>query len=182
MADERGDCDFGEAKVVRDTGEAVAQDVRRHTSEWRVLENLLPMVGEAAKGIVLAVAREDVGILPILAPFLEILDHWQPNRSGRRALLAINQPQATALRIGFRPHQLDHFRTPAAGQGDLANDVDRHGILFNLGGLLQHLAQSAIFGFREATVPHVVLRFAKAMRRIAVYDPGLDRIGEDATQ
>ena len=58
MTDQRGDGDLGEAEIVCDAGEAVTQDVRRYICQRRVPENLPPVIGESAKGVVLALAGE----------------------------------------------------------------------------------------------------------------------------
>lgn len=59
MPDQRGDRDLGETDIIGDAGEAVPQDMRRHVGQRTVPENLSPVVGEAAEGVVLALAGED---------------------------------------------------------------------------------------------------------------------------
>jgi hypothetical protein len=85
VADQRCERDLGEAEIVGDAGEAVAQDVRRNVGQRRVLEDLLPMIREAAEGVVLSLAREDIGARQALAALLEILDDGKPDGADDRS-------------------------------------------------------------------------------------------------
>src|SRR6266851_4735807 len=133
-------------------GKAVAQDVGSHVRERRVLEELLPMVGEAAERVVLALPREDVCAETVGAPSLQIFDGRQPNRTDGVTLLAVFQSQAACLGVGLRPFQADHFAAPAAGQRKLANDVHGRSVFLVLGAVAEHPTQNSILRLRQSTL------------------------------
>src|SRR6266851_4523400 len=74
---------------------------------------MLPMVREAAEGVVLTLPWEDVCADIVGAPSFKILDHRQPNGTDGFTLLTVLQPQAARLGVGLRPFQADHLAAPA---------------------------------------------------------------------
>src|SRR5690606_5666571 len=56
VAYQRGDRDLRETEIVRDAGEAVAQNVRRHISKRGTPEDFPPVVRETAERVVLTLA------------------------------------------------------------------------------------------------------------------------------
>src|SRR5229473_5371822 len=105
---------------------------------------MLPMVREAAEGVVLTLPWEDVCADIVGAPSFKILDHRQPNGTDGFTLLAVLQPQATRLGVGLRPFQADHLASPAAGQRKLANDVDGGSVFLLLGSVAEHPTKYSI--------------------------------------
>ena len=81
-----------------------------------------------------------------------------------------------------RPLEADHLAAAAAGQRDLANDVDRRGVFLVLGRFAQHLAERSILRFREAAIADIVLRLTDAVGWIVLDDAGFDSIGENAAE
>src|SRR6266478_7818587 len=77
--------------------------MRCHIRQRGVLEDMFPMVREAAKRVVLTLPREDVRADIVGAPSFEILDDRQPNGTDGFTLLTVFQPQAA--RLGVRLHE-----------------------------------------------------------------------------
>src|SRR4030081_2034923 len=96
------------------------------------------MVREAAKRVVIALPRENVSADIVGEPSFEIFDGRQPNGTDGFTLLTVLQPQAARLCVGLRPFQADHLASPAAGQGELANDVPGRSV-FLLGAVAERL-------------------------------------------
>src|SRR6266851_1649669 len=105
---------------------------------------MLPMVREAAEGVVLTLPWEDVCADIVGAPSFKILDHRQPNGTDGFTLLTVLQPQAARLGVGLRPFQADHLAAPAPRQRKLANDVDGGSVFLLLGSVAEHPTKYSI--------------------------------------
>ncbi len=115
MADQRSDRDLGEAKIIRDAGKAVPQDMRCHIPKRRVGQELLPALGEVAHRIVDALAGKDIGAGSRGPLAFQVLDHGQADRAHRRAFLAVDQAQAAAFDVELTPSEIDDLPASAAG-------------------------------------------------------------------
>src|SRR5713226_9736486 len=132
---------------------------------------MLPMVREAAEGVVLTLPWEDVCADIVGAPSFKILDHRQPNGTDGFTLLTVLQPQAARLGVGLRPLQTNHLATPAAGERNLADDVHDRGVFPLLGRVAEHPTQYSILRLRQSTLSYIVLWLADAMGRVALDNP-----------
>src|SRR5216684_8512816 len=131
---------------------------------------MLPMVREAAEGVVLTLPWEDVCADIVGAPSFKVLDDRQPNGTDGFTLLTVLQPQAACLGVSLRPFQAAHLASPRAGQRNLTDNVYDRGVFLLLGGLAEHPTQNSILRLRQSTLSHVVLWLADAMSRVAFND------------
>jgi len=113
VADEGGDGRFGEAEVVGDAGEAVAQDVRRDVRQRGLGEDLIPMTGKGPERRVLGPAGEDVAFGAFGSAAFQVLQRRQADGTDGCPFLAVCQAQATALAVDLLPAQLDDLAAPA---------------------------------------------------------------------
>jgi hypothetical protein len=147
VPDKGGDSDLGEPKIVRDACEAVPQYMRRDIRQCGIAKDLIPMIGKATERIIVALAWEDViASFSHPSPFQK-LHHRQPDGPGGGTLLTFGQTQAARLHIGFHPPQLDHFRTAASGESNLADDISRHLVSLVLSRFTQDSSKGAILSF-----------------------------------
>src|SRR6266478_5114659 len=122
--------------------------MRCHIRQRGVLEDVLPLVREAAKRVVLTLPWEDVCADIVGAPSLEIFDNRQADGTDGFSLFTVFQPQTTRLGICLRPFQANHLASLAAGQRKLANDVHDRSVFLLLGGVAEHPTQYSILRLR----------------------------------
>src|SRR5690348_3989715 len=153
------------------------RDIRKR----RLSEQLLPMIGKTAKGIIVSISWKDIGSKPVRPSGLQKFHHGKPNGADRSSLFAVREAQAARFGVHLGPLEANDFAAAAAGQGDLANDIDSDGVFLVLGCRAQHLAQRPIFRFSQPAVADIVSRLADAVSWIVLDDSGFDGIGEDAS-
>jgi hypothetical protein len=102
MAQERGDGDFCEAKVVGNAGEAVTQDVWCDVGKRCAADEFVPMVRKDPKSVVVAMAGEDMGTVGGFTAQLQCLDDW---RAGSTCLPCY--PSAANSCSQYRPHSIE---------------------------------------------------------------------------
>src|SRR5258708_12318434 len=116
---------------------------------------MLPMVRDAAEGVVLALRREDVRADIVGAPSLEILDDRQHNGTDGFPFLTVFQPQAARLGVRLRPFQADHLASPGAGQCNLTDNVYDRGVFLLLRDRAPHPTQPSLPPLPQSTLSHV---------------------------
>ena len=158
--------------------------MRGDIGERRVPEDLLPVVGEAAERVVVAVSRGRHRCR--YAVFRRSSRNSTTGRPIGRievpSLLSIRRRQLASVSasVHIRP---DHLAPAAAGQRDLTDDLDRHGVLLVLLRPRAAFAPSVRYSASVSRrLADIVFRLPQTMGRIGGDDAGFDRVGENAAE
>jgi hypothetical protein len=180
MTNQRRDSHLGKAEIVGDAREAMAQDVRCHIGQWRVLEDVLPMVREATERIVLSLPGKTY------VPTSSVRRRSRYSTTGK----PIGRMDSPSLQISNRKQLASvsasvHFKPIISLRRQSVSAIWRmmfhdRGVFLLLGGVAEHPTQYSILRLREPTLPHVVLWLAES--RVALDNPCFDGVGKDAAE
>jgi len=170
------------SEIVRNAGKAVSQDVRSDPGEWRVCQDLAPVLRESDKRFSLDRSLKHGTGCRITLACLEQCHNRQSNRTNRRSLLAVPKPQTAIGCIDLPPVEIDDLPSPAACQRKCTNHCSCSRELIVPISITKQSTKKPVFVFRKPAIELLVGGLANSMCRVGLDNSILARIGKNSTE